>query len=109
MINYDIEGLNKTLLKFIHETNNININKQKIKEDINIFFNNILNQSIDTSIVIKSIVQFFRSNDIIVNKFLLNLSILICVIEEFLKKEIDHIFMLNQLLNVNVNLNNNAG
>ena len=30
-------------------------------------------------------------------------------IEEFLKKEIDHIFMLNQLLNVNVNLNNNAG
>ena len=29
-------------------------------------------------------------------------------IEEFLKKEIDHIFMLNQLLNVNVNLNNNA-
>ena len=30
-------------------------------------------------------------------------------IEEFLKKEIDHIFMLNQLLNVNVNSNNNAG
>ena len=30
-------------------------------------------------------------------------------IEEFLKKEIDHIFMLNQLLNVNINLNNNAG
>ena len=86
LINYDIEGLNKTLLKFINETNYININKQKIEEDINIFFNNILIQSIDTSIVIKSIVQFFRSNDIIVNKFLLNLSILICVIEEFLKK-----------------------
>lgn len=28
--------------------------------------------------------------------------------EEFIKKEIDHIFMLNQLLNVNVNVNNNA-
>ena len=29
-------------------------------------------------------------------------------IEEFLKKEIDHIFMLNQLLNVNINDNNKS-
>ena len=105
LINYDIESLKKNILKFINinndnndnnvnNVNNVNhiintkciINNKKLEEDINIFFDNILNESIGTSVLIKLIINFFRSNNIIVNKFLLNLSILLCVIEEFLKE-----------------------
>ena len=84
--NYDIESLNKIVLRFISDSTNKIMNNKKLEEDINIFFNNILNQSISTSVLIKSIIQFFRSNNIIVHKFLLNTSILLCVIEEFLKE-----------------------
>jgi glycerol uptake facilitator-like aquaporin len=59
---------------------------EKLEEDINSFFNNILIESIGTTVLIKLIINFFRSNNLIVNKFLLNFSILLCVIEEFLKE-----------------------
>ena len=89
IINYDIESLKKVVLKLIN-VNNVNtkciIYNKKLEENINIFFNNILIESIGTSILIKSIINFFRSNNLIVNKFLLNFSILLCVIEEFLKE-----------------------
>ena len=87
LINYDIESLNNILITFISETtNNNNLNIDKIKKDINVLFYNILNKSVSTSFVLISIINFFRSNNIIVHKFLLNLSILVCVIEEFLKE-----------------------
>ena len=86
IINYDIKALNQIIMNFVCDTTNICIkDSDKFDQDINIFFNNVLNQSITTSVLIKLIINFFSSNDIIVNKFLLNLSILICVIEEFLK------------------------
>ena len=84
LVNYDIDSLTKTLVKFVTETTNHNVNIKKLEEDINIFFNTVLNESISTSILIKLIIGFFRSNNIIVHKFLLNTSILLCVIEEFL-------------------------
>ena len=86
IINYDIKALNQLIVDFVCDTNN-NLIKDgdKLDKDINIFFNNVLNQSMSTSVLIKLIINFFSSNDIIVNKFLLNFSILICVIEEFLK------------------------
>ena len=94
LINYDIESLNKILIRFISETintntnnnNNTNLDIDKIKGDITIFFNDILNESVNTSIVLKLLIQFFSSNNIIIHKFLLNLSILLCVIEDFLKE-----------------------
>ena len=90
LINYDIESLKKTIMRFIVESNNnnnnINVNKQKFDEDMKLFFNNILTESVSTSFIIKSIINFFRSHNIIIHKFLLNLSILVCVIEEFLKE-----------------------
>ena len=86
LVNYDIDSLTKTLVKFVTETTNHNVNIKKLEEDINIFFNTVLNESISTSILIKLIIGFFRSNNIIVHKFLLNTSILLCVIEEFFKK-----------------------
>lgn len=86
IINYDVKALNKSVLKFICETtDNYVKNDKRLDEEINVFFNNVLNQTITTSVLIKLIIDFFSSNDIIVNKFLLNLSILVCVIEEFLK------------------------
>jgi hypothetical protein len=57
----------------------------QIEKDMILLFNTVLTDSISTSILLKTIIQFFRSNNIIVHKFLLNISILLCVIEEFLK------------------------
>jgi len=94
LLKYDIDGITKAIKLFISDNNINNVNNvnnennennEKFKMDINNFFNSIIFNSIDTSILIKSIINFFRANDIIVPKFLLNLSILICVIEEFLK------------------------
>ena len=66
IINYDIESLKKVVLKLIN-VNNVNtkciIYNKKLEENINIFFNNILIESIGTSILIKSIINFFRSNN----------------------------------------------
>jgi len=86
LLNYDVDKLKKIMIQFIHETtDNINVNDKQIEYDINIFFNNVLKNSLSTSLLIKLIIDFFRSNNIIVHKFLLNFSILMCVIEEFLK------------------------
>ena len=110
LFKYDIENINKTLKEFIidyniHTTNiattitTTNINYKNFEKDINKFFYNVLNHSAEASIIIKSILFFFRSNNIIVHKFLLNISILLCVIEEFLKA--------NNIINKN-KLNNNT-
>ncbi len=57
-----------------------------MRQIITNIFNNILKDSLSISLVLKSIIQFFTSHNFIIHKFLINLSILICVIEEFFKK-----------------------
>ena len=87
---YDIEQLSITLEKFIIITNTISDSEILIYTDmrqiITNIFNNILKDSLSISLVLKSIIQFFTSHNFIIHKFLINLSILICVIEEFFKK-----------------------
>ena len=78
------------VLKILIENTNPDFNKNKNINDafdaeIVKLFDNILTQSMGTSILINSIIGLFRSNDIQIHKFLLNFSILICVLEEFLK------------------------
>ena len=87
LVNYDIKTINKTLRQFIVEiTNNNNvINDEILENKINSLFNIILKESISTSTIFKIIIEFFKINNIVIPKFLLNLSILICVVEEFLK------------------------
>ena len=87
---YDIEQLSVTLEKFITVTNTITNSEITIQIDmktvITNIFNNILKNSLSISLVLKSIIQFFTAHNFIIHKFLINLSILICVIEEFFKK-----------------------
>ena len=82
---YDIQTLTQTMKKFI-TINNIDIDDDDLSNEITSLFNNIMNHSVSTSLFLKSLLSFFTSRNIIVHKFLLNFSILLCVIEEFLKK-----------------------
>jgi predicted unusual protein kinase regulating ubiquinone biosynthesis (AarF/ABC1/UbiB family) len=82
---YDIQTLNNTMKQFI-TINNINFDDNDLSNEINNLFNNIIKNSFSTALLLKSIINFFTSRNIIVHKFLLNFTILICVIEEFLKK-----------------------
>jgi predicted unusual protein kinase regulating ubiquinone biosynthesis (AarF/ABC1/UbiB family) len=88
LINYDIISLSKVMINFVISNNDNNsiVNYVQIEKDMNSLFNTVLTESISTTILIKTIINFFRSNNIIVHKFLLNISILLCVIEEFLKE-----------------------
>lgn len=82
---YDMNKISDAISNFITISNvselNININNE-----INNIFNNILKNSLSISLLLKLIVQFFTLHNFMVHKFLINLSILICVIEEFLQK-----------------------
>lgn len=82
---YDVNGLNDTMKSFI-TINNITIEDNDLYKEITSLFNNIMNDSISTALFLKSLISFFTSRNIIVHKFLLNFTILTCVIEEFLKK-----------------------
>ena len=104
LVNYDVDKLIILLKDFIKDSNSIstfNINDEvisaKFDKDIRLIFKDIIKQSMGTSIVMKSILNLFKTNNIIVHKFLLNFSILVCVIEEYMKS--------NNLINKDVNRN----
>jgi predicted unusual protein kinase regulating ubiquinone biosynthesis (AarF/ABC1/UbiB family) len=104
LVNYDIDKIIILLKKFIKDNNNIekfNISDEKISNkfdsDVKLIFKEIIKESMGTSLVMKSILNLFKTNNIIIHKFLLNFSILVCVIEEYMKQ--------NNLINKNVNEN----
>ena len=104
LVNYDIDKLIILLKDFIKDSNHVthfDIDDEKISAkfntDVRLIFKDIVKQSMGTSIVMKSILNLFKTNNIIVHKFLLNFSILVCVIEEYMKS--------NNLINKNVNDN----
>jgi predicted unusual protein kinase regulating ubiquinone biosynthesis (AarF/ABC1/UbiB family) len=82
---YDVEMVSKTFKKFIIKSN-YNIDDESVELEIKSLLKNLGENNLSTSIIVKSIINFFSSKDIIVHKFLLNFSILMCLIEEFLKK-----------------------
>ena len=109
LVKYDVDEIIILLKKFIKDTYNDNNIKQfnfnfndetinqKFDNDIKIIFKEIIKQSMGTSIIMKSILNFFKINNIMVHKFLLNFTILVCVIEEYMKS--------NNLINKNINEN----
>ena len=104
LVNYDIDKIIILLKEFIKDNNNLdtfNIYDEKISAkfdtDVKYIFKDIIKESMGTSIVMKSILNLFKTNNIIVHKFLLNFSILVCVIEEYMKS--------NNLINKDVNRN----
>jgi predicted unusual protein kinase regulating ubiquinone biosynthesis (AarF/ABC1/UbiB family) len=92
LLNYNIDELIILLKEFIQHSNDkniINFNDEtvnnKFETDIRIILNDIIKKSMGTSIIMNSILNFFRNHNIIVHKFLLNFTILVCVIEEYMK------------------------
>jgi len=82
---YDIEKLMKTTKHFITITNT-SISDEILLIEINKIFETILKDSMNTTFVLKALINFFTKNNITIHKFLLNFSILMCLIEEFLHK-----------------------
>ena len=90
LIKYDIKGIIESLKEFITDTNTDEvcqkiINSDTFDNDIALIFEEMLRQTMGISMIMRLVLNFFRSHNIIVHKFLLNFSILICVVEEFLK------------------------
>ena len=84
MAKYDIKKLTSTVLLYINITNNTEFDTDISKEIVNIF-NNILKDSLSISLLLKVIVHFFTKHNFIIHKFLINLCVLVCVIEEYFK------------------------
>lgn len=103
LINYDIETLIILLKEFIKNSNDKTVNfddvnfSNKFDAGIRLILKDIIKKSMGTSIVMNSLLNFFRKNNIIIHKFLLNFTILVCVIEEYMKS--------NNLIDKNINRN----
>ena len=88
LVNYDIENLIILLKDFIKESNNINtnyFNNKIFDNEIKHLFTHVIKHSMGTSLLMKVLLNLFKTNNLIVHKFLLNFTILICVIEEYMK------------------------
>jgi hypothetical protein len=86
---YDINGLKEILKKFIIRTNNNSQNQlsdELLTNEIGKIFETILDNSVGTGMIMKSIINYFTSHNILIDKFLLNFTITICLLEEFFRK-----------------------
>uniref|UniRef100_A0A6C0HLY7 ABC1 atypical kinase-like domain-containing protein n=1 Tax=viral metagenome TaxID=1070528 RepID=A0A6C0HLY7_9ZZZZ len=82
---YDIVTLSRTIRQFIISSK-YEINMNDLESEILVILKELESNFISTQLILSTIVNFFASHDIIIHKFLLNLTITICLIEEFLKK-----------------------
>jgi predicted unusual protein kinase regulating ubiquinone biosynthesis (AarF/ABC1/UbiB family) len=85
---YDLQGLNSALRSFVinSKAENNRMSDEKLTEEIDKMFSTILQYSVGTGMIINSIINYCSSRNIMIDKFLLNLSITICLLEEFFKK-----------------------
>lgn len=115
---YDVDLLHKAILKFIIKSDNKDVNttatktsdgdaddimsingvtEQELHDEIKKTLLEFGEKCLGTSIVLKTILNFFSMHNIMVDKFLLNFSILLCVLEDFLVK--------NNVINNDTNIN----
>jgi predicted unusual protein kinase regulating ubiquinone biosynthesis (AarF/ABC1/UbiB family) len=90
LINYDIDKLIIVLKEFLKINNDLNIpyfTLNKFDEDVTYIFKNIIddNNHMGTSLIMNILLDIFRNNNLIIHKFLLNFTIFICVIEDYMK------------------------
>lgn len=100
LINYDINKLIEILKDFIKINNDLNIpyfSNKIFDEDISVIFKDMINDSMGTSLIMKILLDIFRNNNLIIHKFLLNFTIFMCVIEEYMKQ--------NNLISKTINKN----
>jgi aarF domain-containing kinase len=89
---YDIKGLCLTLREFVinGQQENGNLNSNITDDDLIIeiekMFSTILAYSVGTGMFLKSIINYCSSRNIMIDKFLLNLSITVCLLEEFFRR-----------------------
>ena len=92
---YDLKALNTALRRFVISnsgvsgTSGINlksISDEELAMEIDKMFSTILEHSVGTGMIMKSILNYCSSRNIVIDKFLLNLSITICLLEEFFRK-----------------------
>jgi len=85
---YDLKGLNACLKSFVVKDTSINnpMSEEELTAEIDKMFSTILQHSVGTGMIMKSIINYCSSRNIMIDKFLLNLSITICLLEEFFKK-----------------------
>ncbi len=96
LVKYDFKELCNTLKNFIVTDNNSIIHDkgyehealsdEELFNEIEKMFSTILTHSVGTGMIIKSIINYCTKQNIVINKFLLNLSITICLLEEFFRK-----------------------
>jgi len=103
LINYDIDKLIDILKEFLKINNDLNlpyfINKT-FDEDVILIFKDMINDNVGISLIMKILLDVFRNNNLIINKFLLNFTICMCVIEEYMKK----CNLINKNINKNINM-----
>ena len=90
LINYDINNLITVLKKFLNINNDLNkpyFILKKFDEDVNTIFKQIIdnNNHMGTALLMNILLNVFRNNNLIINKFLLNFTIFMCVIEDYMK------------------------
>ena len=87
---YDITGLKEILKKFIirtdSNTSQTQLSDASLSNEIGKIFETILDNSVGTGMIMKSIINYFTSHNILIDKFLLNFTITICLLEEFFRK-----------------------
>jgi len=87
---YDLKGLNAALKSFVindvSRGNTVGMSDDELTAEIDKMFKTILENSVGTSMIMKSIINYCSSRHILIDKFLLNLSITICLLEEFFRK-----------------------
>jgi len=100
LINYDIDKLIEILKDFIKINNDLTIPyfiNKTFDEDVSFIFKDMINDSMGTSLIMKILLDVFRNNNLIIHKFLLNFTISMCVIEEYMKQ--------NNLISKTINKN----
>ena len=85
---YDLKGLTTTIRSFVinNPFDNNPISDEELTIEIDKMFTTILEQSVGTSMGMKFILNYCSNRNIMIDKFLLNLSITICLLEEFFRK-----------------------
>ena len=85
---YDLKSLNKSLRNFIinDKSKNKSITDEELTVEIDKMFATILENSVGTSMIMKFILNYCSNRNIMIDKFILNLSITVCLLEEFFRK-----------------------
>ena len=100
LINYDIVKIIDILKEFLKINNDLNIPyfiNNKFDYEITYIFKDVINNSMGTSLIMKILLDVFRNNNLTIHKFLLNFTLFMCVIEEYMKQ--------NNLISKTINTN----